>query len=286
MIETSAAQTKLVTLAPSGVAPSRTYRFRNSQASSRRYDELLAKVQRFRGAIYCQDGAISASDLTPDGRHYMPIDERSWHVIALTKDEEVCGCVRYLPENAAMHVNDLWVGEAAIASCPTWGSYFRRAVDQERARARSKGVDFAEVGGWAVAEDRRWTTDPLRMILGVWGLSKVLGGCVGVATATVRHGSAVILRRIGLRSMVADGVELPPYYDPHYGCEMEALRFDSDLPNPKYKNWIEELRRSLEAAPMVCNVSRALDWMVPVHGMEAPKIPVSFPLSVVGQMAR
>ena len=28
--------------------------------------------------------------------------------------------------------------------------------------------------------------------------SKILGGCVGVATATVRHESAVILRRIGL----------------------------------------------------------------------------------------
>src|ERR1051325_3228399 len=116
MIETSAAQTKLVTLAPSGVAPSRTYRFRNSQASSRRYQELLSKVQRFRGQIYCQDGAISPSELTPDGRHYTAVDERSWHVIALTRDDEVCGCARYLPENNRVAVKDLSVGEAAIAS--------------------------------------------------------------------------------------------------------------------------------------------------------------------------
>ena len=53
---------------------------------------------------------------------------------------------------------------------------------------------------------------------------------------------------------------VPAYYDPHYGCEMEALRFDSDLPNPKYRKWIDELREYLELAPVVCKPGRAAEW--------------------------
>src|SRR5579871_6785475 len=166
MIDTFAAQTQLAILAPAHVAISRTWRFRNVQATARRYEELLAKLQRFRGMVYCADGAISPDELTSDGRHYLAIDERSWHVLALDTTGDVCGCVRYLPEAADTDFADLWIREAAISNCPKWGDYFRRAVEQERAKADTKKVDFAEVGGWAVAEGRRWTTDPLRMILG------------------------------------------------------------------------------------------------------------------------
>jgi hypothetical protein len=286
MIDTSSAQTQLLTLAPARVAVSNDLRFRDVQASGRRYEEMLAKLQRFRGRVYLQDGAISPNELTSDGRHRMDIDERSWHVLAVDKAGEVCGCVRYLPEHRSTDFADLWIREAAITRCPTWGDHFRRAVEQERARARGKNVAFAAVGGWAVAEDRRWTTDPLRMILGVWGLSRLLGGCVGVATATVRHGSAVILRRIGLRSLMANGVEVPSYYDPHYGCEMEALRFDSDLPNPKYRTWIEELREQLEFSPVICKITRTAEWAVPARTLETPKLPLPFPLTIAGQLAR
>jgi hypothetical protein len=285
MIDTSTAQTQLIVLSPTRVAPPKLFRFKNIQASSRRHDELLAKLQRFRGAVYSRDGAITKSELTPDGRHRLAIDERSWHVMSLTPQGEVCACVRYLPENAGTDFDDLWIRESAISNSPNWGDYFRRAVEQEREYARRKHVDFAEVGGWAVSEDRRWTTEPLRMILGVWGLSKILGGGVGVATATVRHGSAVILRRIGLGSLVANGVELPSYYDPHYGCEMEALRFDSDLPNPKYRKWIQELRTHLESSPVVCGVGKVAEWTTAAREIETPKLPMPLPLNIAGQVA-
>ncbi len=52
MIDMSATQTQLVTPAPARVANSRTFRFRDIQAAGRRYEELLAKLQRFRGAVY------------------------------------------------------------------------------------------------------------------------------------------------------------------------------------------------------------------------------------------
>jgi hypothetical protein len=113
-------------------------------------------------------------------------------------------------------------------------------------------IGFGEVGGWAVAEDYRRTLEPLRIILATYALLELLGGCVGVATATSRHSSATMLRRIGLHSLQSDGVDLPPYYDPQYSCEMEVLRFDSRYPNPKYREWVDQLASYLIAAPVVC----------------------------------
>src|SRR5581483_4223317 len=114
MIDTSTAQTQLVTLAPAREAVSGRHRFKNVQASGRRYDEFLAKLQRFRGRVYCGDGAISPNELTADGRHELDIDERSWHVVAVDSDGEVCGCVRYLAESRSTDFADLWIREAAI----------------------------------------------------------------------------------------------------------------------------------------------------------------------------
>ena len=90
------------------------------------------------------------------------------------------------------------------------------------------------------------------MVLAACALFRLLGGCIGLATATVRHGSAVILRRIGLMPLSIAGTEVPPYFDPQYGCQMEALRYDSDFPNPKYVAMIDELCAELEASPVIC----------------------------------
>jgi hypothetical protein len=93
--------------------------------------------------------------------------------------------------------------------------------------------------------------EALRIALGAYSLSRSLGGCVGITAATRRHHSSSILRRIGGRPLTADGVELPPYYDPQYACGMEMLRFDSSFPNPRYEGWIEEIRAHLHTATVV-----------------------------------
>ena len=120
------------------------------------------------------------------------------------------------------------------------------------AEARSQQLGFGEVGGWAVADNRRGTFESLRILMATYGLLELLGSCTGVATATFRHRSAAILRRIGLESLSHDGVELPPYFDPQYGCEMEVLRFDSRSPNPKYRDWVAEFSFSLTTTPVIC----------------------------------
>jgi hypothetical protein len=67
-----------------------------------------------------------------------------------------------------------------------------------------------------------------------YALAAELGGCIGITTATVRHCSSRILRKLGGRSLEVGGVSLPSYFDPRYGCEMEILRFESRTLNRRY----------------------------------------------------
>jgi hypothetical protein len=249
MVHSRRNQTQFVVLPPSRQSVPK--RFRCIDVNNRRYEDLLAEMQRFRGRVYTEDGAVRGDELTPDGRHKVAVDDSSWHVLSLDEHGNVCACVRYLEESRAVHFDDLWVRHAAVANTPM-GCQFRRAVERQMADARRMHLGFGEVGGWAVAEDRRWTLDPLKSVLATCGLLELLGGCIGVVTATFRHRSAMILRRIGMSSLSDDGVELPPYFDARYGCQMEVLRFDSRFPNPKYRDWVAEFSASLAEAPVIC----------------------------------
>ena len=96
------------------------------------------------------------------------------------------------------------------------------------------------------------------MFLAAYGLGQLLGGAVGLSTATRRHCSSSILRRIGGKSLEYAGIAIPPYYDPLYECDMEILRFDSSNPNPRYSVWVEEIGRSLQHIPVITNSDRPL----------------------------
>jgi hypothetical protein len=244
--------------------------FRNVETGARRYRDLLARMQRLRGRVYAGDHAIRTHELTSDGRHKVGVDEHSWHVLSLDHQGEVVACLRYVDESDACGFDDLWVRHAAVARCPKLGGKFRRAVEQALGRTRQAAIRFGEVGGWAVAEEHRWTTEPLRIILATYGLLELLGSCAGVATATFRHSSARILQKIGLTALSVEGEELPPYQDSQYGCEMQALQFDSRTPNARFRSWIAELARDLTTAPVICpgGIATALDrvW----HGFDSP----------------
>jgi hypothetical protein len=138
-------------------------------------------------------------------------------------------------------------------------------------------IGFGEVGGWAVAESHRGKLEPLRIILATYGLLQLRGGCTGIATATFRHSSATILRRIGLNSLSWDGAELPPYYDPKYRCDMEVLHFDSRFPNQKYRDSVSELTHALAASPVICRDSNRSTLQRVLQGFE---IPVAVPALV------
>lgn len=216
-----------------------------------RYDQLLTAVQRMRGTIYLEDGAVKPSQMTDEGRHALPIDERAWHIVALNKPGDVVGCVRYLSHANTISFAKLSIVASGLAKSEEWGDRLRAAVESEIDLARKLQIAYVEVGGWAVSPNLRNTGEALRIALAAYGLARILGGCIGIGTATQRHLSSSILRRIGGTALAPLGVEMPPYFDTTYGCHMEIVRFVSSDPNPRFEPWIAELQGYLLTTEVV-----------------------------------
>jgi hypothetical protein len=229
------------------------------------HEDLLAQTQRFRGRVYLEDGAIKPWQLV-DGRHRQEIDRGSWHLMVLDGRRQVCGCARYKEYPPGSSYTDLGVARSALGLSQEWGALLRRAVQAELELSRRLDYTLAEAGGWALDEEIRGTAEALRIALATYALTQELGGAIGLSCVTRRHGSASILRRIGGRSLMVQGVEIPAYYDPQYECEMEILRFSSSVPNPRYSVWIDEIRATLRATPVVTNVVAGAEWEAAIPG--------------------
>ena len=260
------------------LAPPRTgvlEAFRRVDANPARHATLLGEMQRFRGAIYLQDGAIEAWQMD-QGRHKQATDETSWHLLALDRHGRVCGCVRYRHYENSASYRDLSVRNSALARSPEWGQKLRAAIESEMEVARFRDFGYAEVGGWAIAEERRGTLEALKVALATYSLAEILGGTIGLTTATVRHGSSSILRRMGGSSIQWDGALLPPYYDPQYKCVMEILRFDSSAPEGKYRPWITRIAAQLIGVPVIC-ADRGGDWKAAADRMPVAMLSAARP---------
>lgn len=242
---------QMLLLAPAEAVVPQTFRHVRYDADTHR--ELLTETQKMRGAVYVADRAIEPESLLPDGRHYTPGDHKSWHVVSLDRDGRPAGCARYLPytDQGDFVFSRLSAGRSALAKSPRWSSHLTKAVQQEVHLAKQTGASFVEVGGWALREEFRCSTDGLRIALATYALGRRLGGCIGLTTATVRHNSASMLRKLGGASLEAGGLEIPKYYDPQYRCDMEILRFDSSKPNPRYESWIDRIEAQLASIPVV-----------------------------------
>jgi len=241
---------RLMLLAPANaVVPSDFCEARSDRGA---YETLLSDMQRFRGLTYLNDGAITASELDESGRHRLDVDVRSWHIVTLDAQDAVCGCARYTEYPTQVEFSELRLSNAAIATCETWGGKFRAAIEREKRLARREHARFVEVGGWAIAETLRKTTEALRIALATYALAQTLGPAIVLTTATVRHHSAAVLRKIGGRSLFVGSNELPRYFDKQYDCEMELLRFESSSPNPKFEPWIEQIRSEMSSVDVVC----------------------------------
>jgi hypothetical protein len=237
-------------LAPS--LPHQDANFRIRQFDQDQHNFLLGEAQRLRGRVYLQDGAIDARQLSDDGRFVHPDDEHSWQLLVMDSRGKVAGCARYIPHHEYASFSELGVATSALARSAEWGPGLRRAVELERAKARCLGKGFAEVGGWALSEELRYSKAALEIFANVCALARSLGGAIAITTATNRHHSASILRRLGgWRLVTNDGVPLPTYYDPQYDCEMEILCFDSDSPSPRFVERVEECQHSLASIPAV-----------------------------------
>jgi len=244
---------QLILLAPYGVrVPAR---FKNVRIDPQLYGSILVDMQKLRGRIYLEDGAIEHQQLDRNGRHRSPADTESWHLLTLNDRGMVTGCVRYQEHRNTVSFQELGLRSCALAACNIWGNKLQAAVESDLAEARQQAISYVEVGGWALAKERRCTGEALRTALATYGLARLLGGCVGIATATVRNRSSSILRRIGGAALEVEGEPLPGYYDPQYKCQMEIVRFTSSSPNPKYRRWIDQISTALLSVPVLSLVA-------------------------------
>jgi hypothetical protein len=220
--------------------------FQNVQPMPDLYHGLFADMQRLRGDVYLEDGAVQAKDLI-DGRHCLDIDAGSWHLLVVDHADRVSGCMRYREYSHEVSFPDLSVSGSPLAESEQWGPKLRIAVEAEIALSRTLLLPFLEIGGWALQEQVRGTSEALRMALASYSLVRLLGGGVAISTVTRRNCSASILKRLGGRSLKHAQSEVPAYYDSRYDCEMELLRFYSWDPNPRYESWIDELTREIRS---------------------------------------
>lgn len=234
--------------------------FSRMEADWTRYWSLLHEMQRLRGKVYVQDGAIEASSLV-DGRHHCEADSQSWHLLVMNAQDRICGCLRLHEHPKPVVLSELNVGHCALARSPEWGDALAGALKEELSFSRDGNLAFAELGGWALDEEIRGTTEALRFALATYAFWQMLGDAVCLTTATLRHCSASILRRIGGRSLNHHGVDLPVYYDPQYDCKMEILKFYSWAPNPRYAVWIRQMREELSRISVITRHHGDQGWL-------------------------
>lgn len=245
------ASERLVLLAPASGHGRLEKRFGHVEADSDMRTRLLHDMQRMRGRVYLADGAVTPAQLSADGRHRTAQDDRSWHILTRDQAGQVTACGWYLEHLRDVRVEDLRVRHCPLAQNIEWRSRVWRAVDQDITRARNSGLGYVEVGGWAAAKVGSIAIDGLLLALAGYSLSRLRGGAIGLTTATVRHCSSTILRRMGGSRLEIDDTSIPSYYDPQYGCDMELLRFDSRSPNPSYEELINRLSDRLSEVLVV-----------------------------------
>lgn len=252
---------RLVLLAPPADVP--TF-FHDVDTNPLRHQMLKREMQKLRGSIYLEDGAVQQEQLSKDGLHETPEDDRSWHLLTVDARDRVTGCAWYLEHRGPVRVDDLRVRHCPLARMKTWRDTLWKGVESELARARKEYLRYAEVGGWAVSKESRCTSEGLLLALAGYSLGQIGGGALGITTATVRHCSSTILRRLGGSPLEAAGAVIPPYYDPKYRCQMEILRFDSRRPSAKYAGLIDVLREKMADVRVVALSTAAPAFAPPV----------------------
>jgi hypothetical protein len=253
---------KLLLLAPPGARIPESLNQNKLSFDARRHQNYLDEVQRLRGRIYLEDGAIPESHLV-DGRHVVKSDRMSWHLVVLDHEGNACGCVRYRDHGGPVAFAELTAARSSLALCPEWGGRMRAAVEDELLLSDALKLPFVEIGGWALDPAIRGTVEALRMVLAAYAFSREFGGAVGLATATVRHSSASILRRIGGQPLECGGEMVPAYADRQYNCRMELLRFHSWALNPRYDVWLDEMAEEIREVAVISAGKPAKRAMIP-----------------------
>jgi hypothetical protein len=261
-----------IVLAPqgAGVSPSAVSVIRDTTMHA----SLLGEMQRLRGRVALREGAITASMLDSSGGYRMQGDEKSWHLLRVRNDGKIAGCARILVHPGDVTFSRLRIASSSPARCPVWARAVHDAVESELTHARLNGLAVIEPGGWVIDEDLRGSCEAVSIAIGALAWAQILNDCIGFLTATAKHGSATILRRLGARSLQAHGQAIPGYFEPAWGCNAELLRFDTNSLNPRFEAALISTRRQLSTSLVFSAES--------VH----PRNEHVFPNSIIPQVCR
>jgi 3-hydroxymyristoyl/3-hydroxydecanoyl-(acyl carrier protein) dehydratase len=204
-------------------------------------DRAIVDIQKFRGEVYVKDKAIPETALDADGRHRVETDVSSWHIMVCEGNGPACACVRMRIMAPTAKLADLDLHKVIARMNPENRVRYTDSVENVRRIAHDNKMQFAEVGGWAVANDYRETEAALISAVSVWSLARMLGGVVCIAGATTRHHSATMLQRLGAMPLDADVGEASPFFDEYYGCDMILLRGDPTRLAQRYEKLASDI---------------------------------------------
>jgi hypothetical protein len=239
----------MMVLAPAGAAVPEV--FANAVRDPGAHDQILARMQQMRGRVALKEGAVRRSELDSNARHRMPGDESSWHLIRLGEEGNVNGCARILVHPNTATFSELRLASSAVAQHPQWREQVRWSVESDLAMAREHKINVVEPGGWVLEEKLRGTSEAISIALSAFAWARLIGSCLAYVTATVRHRSSSMLRRLGADSLYFGGEEIPRYYDSRYACEMELLRLRNPNPHPKFERRLTFMQDLLSGAPVL-----------------------------------
>jgi hypothetical protein len=243
--------------------------FGNVSLDSHTYKDILHEMQVLRGSIYLQEGYAQPHELLGDGRYELPEDEKCWHVMVTGPSGRIRSTALYFDHENTVTMSDLRVRHCTLMKTDAWGGKLKGAIESEIAQARRAGLRFAELGGWVIKKEHRGTTEGLLMALATYGLSRILGGSLGIATATVANSSSATLQHMGGSHLECQGTTIPPYFDARYETHMELLRFDSRFPNQKYERLIELATRRLAHVSVISDSADTFEVVRPFQAVSA-----------------
>src|SRR5262245_29480124 len=205
----------------------------------------ISEIQRFRARVYVAHGALPASALDGRGRHFQWFDFENHHLCLRNGAGQIRGCLRLRLHNRGVKLHDLRIHELIRRLPMPLAETCNRAVVALLERSCSEGLRFGDVGGWAVDEELRQSRVSVLLPVACWVVYPILHHVLAVASATTRHQSSEILKRIGGFALRYGSEELPQFVDDFHGCEMELLGFDSRSPQPRYERTVADLKAYL-----------------------------------------
>jgi hypothetical protein len=236
------------------------------------HSNLLSQVQLLRGNALRESGPVT--QLLPDGRHCQAIDPQSWHILLQNEEGRVVGCSRYRLVQGGFE--QLSACQSSLAHSRRFGPILRRTLERQLTWVRRMNLHYGEAGAWVLQPEVRRSTAAVNIALMTFALAERLGSGVAITTATIRHHSSLMLRRLGGEALA----ELPAYYEPKFGCVMEILKFDLASLHSQFKERMARFGKQLEEAEIVCAASSgerypakpATPYHVPAHPVENPAV--------------